>query len=808
MRNRCGESGVYYNLGLNAQMQQQDATALESFLKALELDDACPAAAQKRAQRLYAIGSVYGNMSKWEQALPYFQQAMSLDSARRDTAQLAKQLVALGNAYAGLGQNDRAMQAFTRASERSMANGDSLTAAYVEYNLASMMLLAHDLTGALPHMERSYAILLNMQRWAEVSHAALGLGDVYTQAGRYAEAERVLYEANQLADSLGLHEDLIYSMLGLTNNYEAMGKAKEALAWHRRYVRTKDSLQVNQRNEKLDEMTLRFETEKKEKELIAAREQELISKQETARQRSQKVVWLIGALFLGVLAMVLWNRVRTKRRHVAELEQRNAEVMRQKERAEESERAKDRFLANMSHELRTPLNAITGFTDLLLHDAVDERHRRFLTTIRNAGDNLMGMINDVLDLGRIEEGRYTLRNEPFDLHRCVRLCMDMLYSRAMDQGDELSLKIHDDVPQGVLGDSARLTQIILNLVGNALKFTSNGRVDLAVACDKEGVRFTVRDTGIGIPNDRLSSIFDRFSQVHDGDQRQFGGTGLGLAIVKELVALHKGAIEVQSQVKKGTVVTVSIPYQAARVDMSETPAVRDKPTGSLVGRSVLIAEDNEANALVAQEILARFHPGAHTVFARNGREALDVLRKDADNRVALVLMDVQMPELDGIAATVEVRALPGPVSRVPIIALTASVLPSDLGRCIDAGMDACLSKPFRTEELLVTIERLVGDPGAAIPVAGTTSLSAYDRLFKQEVPMDLSALRTALDRNDHGELARLVHRMRPQLVHRDKGRFAPLCDEVLAAMKRKDHGEAYKAARALITAIKLELERT
>ncbi|HRH39773.1 MAG TPA: histidine kinase dimerization/phospho-acceptor domain-containing protein, partial [Flavobacteriales bacterium] len=349
----------------------------------------------------------------------------------------------------------------------------------------------------------------------------MNLGSQYTHAGRPKDAERVLLRGLHLADSLGLTSDRTYTLLALAQALEAEGNPAAALTWYKKHVQAMDSLNVQERDQRLAELTTRFETEKKEKELIASREQELISKQETEGQRSQKIFWLIGALFLGGLAIVLWNRVRTKRSHVAELELRNAEVLRQKERAEESDKAKDRFLANMSHELRTPLNAITGFTDLLLHDATDERHRRFLTTIRNAGDNLLVMINNVLDLGRIEAGRYSLRNEPFDLHRCVHLCVDMLHSRAMDQENELLLRIQEDVPKSVLGDSARLTQIILNLVGNALKFTSKGRVELDVAHVKEGVRFIVRDSGIGIPKDKLPNIFDRFSQVHDGDRRQY-----------------------------------------------------------------------------------------------------------------------------------------------------------------------------------------------------------------------------------------------------------------------------------------------
>ncbi|HEX2616157.1 MAG TPA: ATP-binding protein, partial [Flavobacteriales bacterium] len=525
-----------------------------------------------------------------------------------------------------------------------------------------------------------------------------------------------------------------------------------------------------------------YETERKQqhiealerdKELQVAREAE----QQARLQRQQQLA--VGAILIAVLLMLVsalaYRAFRVKREAAAELERKNAEVLQQKERAEESEHAKDRFLANMSHEVRTPLNAIMGFTGLLMQDATDERTARFLSNIREAGDNLLVVINDVLDLSRIEAGRLHLIKEPFDLHRCLHLCAEILQHRAVEQRNVLRVDIAADVPHWVAGDSARLTQIILNLAGNALKFTTQGTVLISVAGADKGLLFKVSDTGIGIPKEKIGQVFERFTQVHVDDRRMHGGTGLGLSIVKELVLLYKGRIDVQSEVGQGTRFSVWLPLEAVGAPpaaLGTTPAPRAE---RLDGRTVLLAEDNDMNALVTEETLVRAFPRTRVERVRNGEEVLERMAHADD--IALVLMDVQMPRLDGVSATRAIRQMTGNTRNVPIIALTASVLPNDLGRCIDAGMDACVPKPFKTDELLAAIARATGSTAVPLSAPPTESLAS---LFQRMVPERLNALRAARARNDLAEMLRVVHGLRPQLVHRDAALFDPLCTRILA----------------------------
>jgi signal transduction histidine kinase/FixJ family two-component response regulator len=596
------------------------------------------------------------------------------------------------------------------------------------------------------------------------------------------EAMRLLGESISKASSGTLGEDRLTACRLLVPLLARNGRAMEAAMLAQSAMGLMDTLYDAGKNMALQQMQVKYNTSEKdraiqglqrEKALQAAVQGEQHARIERQQQQILGMV-LIGALLL-VASLFAYRAFRVKRKAAAELERKNVEVLRQKERAEESERAKDRFLANVSHEVRTPLNAIMGFTGLLLNEAEGERSARFLGHIRDAGDNLLVVINDVLDLSRIEAGRLHLIKEPFDLHRCLHLCAEILRHRAQEQGNSLSVTIGNDVPQWVHGDSARMTQIVLNLAGNALKFTEHGRVGIVCDADAGTLRLRVRDNGIGIPADKLGAVFERFTQVQDSDQRVYGGAGLGLAIVKDLVAMHEGSIAVESAPGQGTVFTVCLPLVPAEAPARQaTTTTTTTRMDGLAGRTVLIAEDNDMNALVTEETLVRCYPQARSERVKNGEEVLARLDRPGD--IALILMDVQMPRLDGIGATKAIRRRTDARAAIPIIALTASVLPKDLSRCMEAGMDACVPKPFKANELLAAIERLTGATGASAVDPGRDSLVD---IFRTLVPERLRALKDARVQGDGGKMLHVVHGLRPQLIHHHKARFEALCDELL-----------------------------
>ncbi len=368
-----------------------------------------------------------------------------------------------------------------------------------------------------------------------------------------------------------------------------------------------------------------------------------------------------------------------------------------KEAAEQATRVKSAFLANMSHEIRTPMNGVIGMAGLLSTTRLDAEQREYTQTIINSAEALLGIINDILDYSKVEAGKMELEQISFDLHTMVGEVTDLLAFKAHEKQLELTCIVMPEVPRMAMGDPGRLRQILLNLGGNAIKFTSRGEVSIHVLPLREnrsariGVRFEVRDTGIGIPGNKIEELFSAFTQADSSITRQFGGTGLGLAISKQLVEIMGGHIGVDSQPGKGS--TFWFEVELAR---GETTSVEHVPHPSLSGQRILVVEDDVTNQKVILGLLSKLGLNGDTV--GNGLEALGILKQIPYD---LVLMDCQMPEMDGYTATQLIRQqAPGTLNAgVPIIALTANAMQGDRDQALKAGMDDYLTKPINTHAL-------------------------------------------------------------------------------------------------------------
>lgn len=394
-----------------------------------------------------------------------------------------------------------------------------------------------------------------------------------------------------------------------------------------------------------------------------------------------------------------------------ELKEQNEKLYVANQLAQQSRIAKDQFLATMSHEIRTPLNAIIGFQQLLKETPLNPEQKEFVESIDFAGKNLLVIINDILDLSKIEAGKFEINQESLSIEQAINAVVDLVEFNAKEKHLQLIFNHDSSIPKTVIGDPARFNQILLNLVGNAVKFTEKGSVTITskLISHKEDIvlcEFTVEDTGIGIPAEKQSLVFERFTQASADTTRKYGGTGLGLTIVKQLLTLQGGNISLKSEVGKGSTFTFYLPFGNAEriigsdLDQNVSPQLE---AGEERKIKILLAEDTPLNQLLVRKIVQKWAYDLDV--ANNGREALDLLNK---NNYDIILMDIQMPEMDGYTATQAVRNMGDQVKKnIPIIALTAHATNEEAQKCLHMGMNAYVTKPFNPVLLHKTILQLI-----------------------------------------------------------------------------------------------------
>ncbi len=389
------------------------------------------------------------------------------------------------------------------------------------------------------------------------------------------------------------------------------------------------------------------------------------------------------------------------------------ELLQALEKEREATRLKSEFLANVNHELRTPLNAIIGMTELLLESPLSGEQREYVETVHRASHDLLEMIEDILDLEKVEAGKLELRPETFDPQKLVDNVAGLFAKSAREKGIEIAVACDPALPPSLVGDSSRIRQVLVNLVSNAVKFTPSGHVTIRAEClgwrdSRAQIRFAVEDSGIGIPGDKREMIFERFSQVDGSPTRSHEGVGLGLAIVKDLVELMGGELGVDSEVGRGSTfwLTLWLPAAAERSLGPAEPAAAEPAPGG--GRRwdhaprVLVAEDDAVNRKVAVRLLERL--GCVVDAVADGRQAAELA---AERDYDLVFMDCEMPVMDGCQAARRIRREPGPKSQVPIIAMTARVMKGDIEACLAAGMDDYVRKPVHLRDFRVVLEKWV-----------------------------------------------------------------------------------------------------
>ncbi|MDE3061265.1 MAG: response regulator, partial [Pseudomonadota bacterium] len=449
--------------------------------------------------------------------------------------------------------------------------------------------------------------------------------------------------------------------------------------------------------------------------------------------------------FFGFIAMLIFLFHNLTKTEHAERDARHA-----RKTAEQAAAAKSDFLANMSHELRTPMNGVLGMASLLADTELTEEQRQYVSTITGSGENLLMLLNDILDFSKIEAGVLTLERIAYDVKEAIAMATSLLKPQADKKGIDLRVECEPDVPQYIWGDPGRVRQIIINLAGNAIKFTEKGHVRLVARMQEQDdgsrLHISVEDTGIGIPADKLDKIFDKFTQADASVTRKFGGTGLGLAISKQLIKLMGGQMGVESAPGKGSTFWFVIPIARASREDTETTGdhmaervVRDNLPPIAAAR-ILLVEDYPVNQVFALKLLKKFGV-RHIDVAENGAQSIEKYRGGTYD---MIFMDCQMPEMDGYQATGKIRMLEdGTRLHTPIIAMTANAMMGDREKCLKAGMDDYLSKPLRIGHLKKILEAWFAlEARHDIPETAAKTVSA-DML--QDAPVDMEQLHAFTD---------------------------------------------------------------
>jgi len=597
---------------------------------------------------LSSISNLLIDLNDYDSALEYALKCLPIFERVHNVNSLLNIYNTLGNIYFKKDELDEALKCFMENLNRS----EPETSAYMmaEAGMGKVYYKMHDAENAKKYLIHSLEESRHIGNAEVQIISQFYLGRVYMDEGNFRIALQYLTSAHTLAEEYTRRHDLMSVHEVLSTLYDQMGDIPKAFHHLKSFLQLKEE----------------------------------------------------------IMKQTILNEVKNLQvRQQIELAQKEKEV------AERTAQLKHQFMANMSHEIRTPMNAIVGMTRLLISKDPKEDQMRYLNAIQQSANNLLVIINDILDLSKIESGKIEIEHTDFAIRDVIQGVRDMLMLKAEDKKIEFRTSIDEAIPKMMVGDPTRINQILINLAGNSIKFTEKGYVEVAARLKKKDgkkyyVEFDIIDTGIGIGAQYIDTIFDSFTQAGSDITRKFGGTGLGLTISKQLAGLMGGDITLKSELGVGTTFTVLVALEeAAEQDNQEEEGVLDEEAIARLNRlKVLLAEDNEFNRMVAEDTLQELLPGLELHMAVNGQEAVDRLRNE---QFDLVLMDIQMPVLDGVSATKAIRnEITGPMRDVKIIAMTANVLQEDVRAYMEVGMNGFVSKPFQTDELLSKMDSVIG----------------------------------------------------------------------------------------------------
>ena len=749
---------LHNNIGIVLGHQGNYPEAMKSHLKALQirvpLNDK-----HGIAQSYNSIADINEVQANYPEALNYHIKSLKIWEEIGNKHGIAQSHAGIGEIHKFQGNFDKALDSHLRSLvlRQEMDDKHGIVESYNSIGLIYERLDNYD------EALKNHLLALNLGEplgnKRRIAFCYMGIGEVYEKQGKYGESIKNKLHAYQLANETGSKELMRQLSLSIYVTYKTIADFENALKYYEIYHGIEKETLGEEAQKQLTNLSFQHNLEQKEKEaeINRLRYVELESKNQQIQQEKE-------------------------------------EAERQRKRAEQSEHFKQMFLANMSHEIRTPMNAIAGMTNILLSGNQSKENLQYLNAIKHSSDNLLVVINDVLDISKMEAGKLNIENMAFNVEQQLYALRNIFNLKAAEKKISFAIDVAMGVPEGLVGDPHRLNQVLINLLGNAFKFTHKGKVTLSITkTSKNKYRFGVKDSGIGIAAEKLALIFESFSQAESNTTRQYGGTGLGLTISKQLVELMGGQINVTSKPGKGSEFSFELTLNTAK--KTDVPVSSKTKLQSIVkdlkGLKILLAEDNRYNQIVSVEIIKKFMNEPEITIAETGKEVLQKLKsKDYD----IILMDLHMPVMDGYEATKKIRAsFPENKKHIPILAVTASVVQADIDRCFAVGMNGYVSKPFSPEQLLQEIQKLKSGktqtPSVVskeskskapaknkreatgvdtsylenITEGNKTEMLEYIDIFLKFAPVQIRKMEDACKSSDNKALYSALHTVKPQL---------------------------------------------